>query len=228
MKIDFRGVTFDEFIRLVFDQPLGKEHHEWFYSIETDYTDEELDSGEVDDIALDPAVQVAHLTRLFAGPRESLSHLTRAQINAGFWFLACAENDSFLQQLWNPTVPRADRLACARHIPTLYSALFLPLELDELTWMFGDFAVKDIYDFGSTERFQPTDVDGMRDVFLDVFDDVLHIPDPRAWHGALHGLGHLRHPRGAELIRRFLTSQPALPSELRDYAERTLAGERIL
>jgi hypothetical protein len=42
---------------------------------------------------------------------------------------------------------------------------------------------------------------------------------------ALHGLYHLAHPHGKELIQRFLAARRALDRETRDYAEAVLAGD---
>jgi hypothetical protein len=228
MKIDLRGTTFEDFVQVIFDHPAGGEPHSWFHALDDVYSDESLAAGDIDYVARDPALQVAHLAQLFRAPREALARFTPEQINAGFWFMGSAENDAFLLELWNPLVPRADRITAARQIPTLYSDLFLPLDLDEHSEMMGDFLVKDVCDFAYPQRVELLDVDGMRDVFLSVFHDVLQVSDPRAWAGALHGLGHLRHPAVATVIEPFLAATPALPHELREYAQSVLAGDRIL
>lgn len=42
------------------------------------------------------------------------------------------------------------------------------------------------------------------EVCLEVLSDLLSIPDIRVQWSALHGLGHLRHPRRAEVVSKFM------------------------
>jgi hypothetical protein len=217
MIVDLRGASFDEFVECVFDHPAVDDRHSWFY-----------DADAACGIAWDAPLQIEHLTRLFDDPAQAVGHLDPAQIELGFWFIASAEPEGFIEQLWNPAVPLSDRTTCARLIPRVYSNLFIPRSLDDITWMFGDFLVKDVCDFKTRQRFAATDVHGMCDVFLDVFERVLSLPDERAWYGALHGLGHLRHEAGDAVVRRFLAREPAISDKLRSYAEDVIRGARIL
>jgi hypothetical protein len=218
MILDLHGTSFEEFVRRVFDHPVEDgDRHSWYDG-----------DGEASDVHFDPDLQIVHLTRLFGAPRDALGHLSPGQIQAGFWFIGGYEQEAFLDQLWNPAVSRDARAAGARAIPRLYAELFLPLGLEVISDMFGDFAVKNVCDFEfPARRGVALDVEPMRDVFLDVFTEILAIPDRRAWYAALHGLGHLRHERAPDIARAFLETH-AVDDRLRAYAGDVIQGKRIL
>jgi hypothetical protein len=44
----------------------------------------------------------------------------------------------------------------------------------------------------------------VHDAIFETLAEILRIPDERAQSCALHGLGHLRHTRGAPLVQRFI------------------------
>jgi hypothetical protein len=221
MNLDLRESSFAELIAFVFDHPPTDHRHDWFRPGDDAAFDE--------DLQVDPSTQVRHLATLFRDPKYALAAFEARQVDNGFWFIGVYQAECFLDQIWNFSVPRAQRLSCIAEVPRLYSELFLPLGLDEQTNMFGDFLTKHPCDPEALPAGNDAiEFEANRDALLSVFEHVLSIDDPRAQRGALHGIGHLRHHAGPKLAQDFLDTHADLSSDLRLYARAVARSEWIL
>jgi hypothetical protein len=64
----------------------------------------------------------------------------------------------------------------------------------------------------------------VQEALLHVFGRLLASDAPSQWRAGLHGFGHLAHPDGGEIIKRFLAAHPDLDDEEREYAQRAIVG----
>jgi hypothetical protein len=62
----------------------------------------------------------------------------------------------------------------------------------------------------------------VQEAMFEALTDMLASNDPDTLAGAIHGLGHLRHPQSNRAIRDLLSSDRDLDSELRTYAAAVL------
>ena len=58
----------------------------------------------------------------------------------------------------------------------------------------------------------------MQDVMFDALAEILQLESPSCQGSALHGLGHLHHPKTAQLISNYISDHPEIPPEARTYA----------
>ena len=58
----------------------------------------------------------------------------------------------------------------------------------------------------------------VKNAMADALAQVLRIENPACQKAALHGLGHLTHPRRQTIIRQFLVAHPDIDSEMKNYA----------
>lgn len=187
---------------------------------------------EMDPDALEPAVSVAYLTKLFEHAPHVLMPFSETQIAQGLWYLVSARS-SHLYELLNPDVAWSERQRCISSIFTLFERFFSPRcssyfsdgktqetesnkasPLTTICYMWWD----SLPIAGTPDDPSRIEVDR---AFLDVMGRLLDLPAAICQESALHGLGHwhLTYPHDVEaLIDRFLDRHPDLPSELREYA----------
>src|SRR5262249_50362668 len=65
----------------------------------------------------------------------------------------------------------------------------------------------------------------IREAFFELFSRLLRHEAPVAQYAALHGLGHLRHPRRAEAILAYLGDRSWMDPEHRAYAQSAIRGD---
>jgi hypothetical protein len=213
MIIDHREVSFEEFLRFVFDRSAdGGDLNAWWFASH-------------DELLVDPRRQIAHLTRLFEDPAVLKPKYSAAQIEQGLWFLFSSAPEYYAKFLWNADVPWAERQACLDALPTLYDRLLSdgtawPTEIDH---MIPDL-LADWYGFGWRKPATNEQDRLVQEALLDVFDRLLASDAPSQWRAGLHGFGHLAHSNGASIIKRFLAAHPELEEADREYAERAMVG----
>jgi hypothetical protein len=149
-----------------------------------------------------PTALLAQVTRLCSEFSKATSPYSPQQIDQGVWFLlgACIDLPSML---CDPDVPWRDRKACIASMPAVYStyvAAFpadVPLETCFDMWfdLLGD-AVTAMR--GGSEKNRVTEA------AFQTLVQILAIEDARCQHAALHGLGHLPHPKRGATVERWL------------------------
>lgn len=214
MNVDHRKASFEEFLTFVFDRPAPPDHDLnawWFHSSL--------------DLVVDPRRQVAHLTRFFNDPSLLPPRYSRAQIEQGLWFLFSAAPEYYVKFLWSPEVPWSEREACVLALPQLYDRLLAdgsPWDT-EIDHMIPDL-LAEWYGFGWRKPATNAEDRRVQDALLRVFEQLLASDARSQWRAGLHGFGHLAHPEGAAIIKRFLVAHPELDADERDYAQRAMVG----
>lgn len=119
--MELTNLSFDDWIRYVFDHPVDHLIPEWYWDMNRDSWDE-LQS---------PATTVEYMNRLFEHPVNALAPYSDAQINQGLWFMvsnACSSHMFALMETSilhkTPPAPLQKRIACIEAMTTLFSALF--------------------------------------------------------------------------------------------------------
>lgn len=218
MGKQLQHLTFEDWVRYVFDHPLpvGQEL-EWYWDSERDWWDE---GGE-------PAVTVEFLTRLFENAAQVLQPYTDAQLNQGLWFLASNACSNHMFALLDASVPWTARQRCIASIHTLYEGCFArrcssafshlpePVEnpLNMVCYMWWDILPVS----GKPEEPARRDVD---QAILQVTESTLQLNSIACQESALHGLGHwqMYYPRRVgEIIDAFSMTHPNLPEKLHQY-----------
>ena len=103
----------------------------------------------------------------------------------------------------------------------LYERFFLKEPLETSSHMRWDALAFD-WDCDNRSRENGGEDELMQDVMFETLGHILILPSETCQAAALHGLGHLHHPKTKKVIERFL-SHPVSP-ELHDYA---LAASRF-
>ncbi|MBB4637008.1 hypothetical protein [Longimicrobium terrae] len=220
--LDLRHATDEELIAFVFDHPVDPQGSEWYWS--------EAWAGT--DVVTDPAHVVAFLTRLFRAPEPLLDRFSTAQIDRGIWMMFGAYgNEHFRDPLWDPSIPWAERAACIAALPAFYERLLIPSVRRTEERLEGWFMLPDFLAFpyeGESYSREDEDQRRVQDALFAAFLRMLYSGDASAGHAALHGIFHLRHPDGPEVVRGWLDAHPAVPAEVRAYAENALARGEVL
>src|SRR5207249_5002956 len=103
-------LTFDDWIRYVFDHPVTSPQWYWAYG-----------EGE---FMPEPAECVEYLAELFRNPDVILAPHSDAQLEQGFWYLVDNSCSNYMFTLLEPPVPWAERRQGIRSIAMLFERLF--------------------------------------------------------------------------------------------------------
>ncbi len=219
------NISFAEWVTYVFDHYVGDAAiRNWYNEIDSDWWDP----------SRKPGVTVAYLTKVFENATSVLTPFSAAQIKEGFWFLVSPACSDHMFALLNKDVPWSERKRCINSIFTLFEQ-FLALQcsphlshLDEpganplnaVCYMWWDI----LPICGEPEKPDRAELDV---ACLDVMRRILDLSSDACRESALHGLGHwhLEYPEQVEaIINSFLDRNPALRSELKEYARAARAG----
>jgi hypothetical protein len=162
----------------------------------------------------------------------NLARYSDAQVSTGLQALLFSNFSDVAYVLTNSSLSEQQRLDMLRSFRPLYRDCLAqrappvlghlsetrdsPLEF--VTYMLWDVAPFDVMALKSKER---------TDVLLDVFWDVLHLPNEACAESVLHGLGHLgepARPRAREMIARWIDERPKVRPELLRYAAAAQTG----
>jgi hypothetical protein len=226
------SVTFDEWLKWVFDHPVAENtSDEWWWHEPGD------DEG---GMWLDrpPERALAFATQLFENPLAYMSCYSDAQINQGINFIVFRACSKHFEGLMDGRVDLNIRKRCIRSIESLSRELFAPRcsdnvwiytkPLDHMCHMLWDLVVRDAHTFvynpdAANSFVRDPEIDRE---FLDTLARILAMPSIACQQSALHGLGHLvkNAGLGADIIQKYLDDHPNLRIDLREYAQRALAG----
>jgi len=226
------NVSFEEWVRCVFDHSVEREA--WYWEIDNDTFEP------------NPVRLVAHSSRLFAESVAALAAFTDEQIDQGFWFLVGSSTE--LDVLCSDGVPLPDRLHCIRSIARLFEQCFAVRctphlshllsrndeqgvgSLNSSCYMWWDLLWHPIAlwrDSGFSSRMpvayqlQVANEDEIDGACIAVMESILELPSIACQESALHGLGHwgkFRQERCRGVITAFLQRHPDIDPKLREYA----------
>jgi hypothetical protein len=203
--IDIRAYSFEEWVRFIFDHPTDDQ--DWYHREEWSYTAE---AGEL----------VRYMTHLFRASNEFLKPYTDRQLETGFWFLMGERG--FVRAIWNRDVPLELRQECVRSMEMLCKDFFDKRPIETAAFMWWD---EICYDEGhcDPDRFR-NENRGVCEAIFEVLCKLLTSRSESCQKNALHGLGHLKHPRTADAIDSFLKTSPDINPELKIYALKCKTG----
>jgi hypothetical protein len=214
LTIDLRHASYEDFVTFVFDHyPIPQDDVDelWYWKLE-------------DDVEFDPRRAIAHITRICEESATLLESFTLPQVAQGINYLLGAGNrDGFLDLLWDPKVPWAERYRCIRAIPQLYTQVF---ERDEdgaggLAFMLWDSIAYGYFAGTCSPATDPEDA-RVQEAMFEALSEMLASDHAETLAGAIHGLGHLRHRQSNKAIRDLLSSGRDFDPELRMYAAAVL------
>jgi hypothetical protein len=208
-------LSFDEWVRHMFDHPVN--HPEWYWDTDADRAE------------IEPQRVLAHATNLFERAAELLASYTDAQANQGLWFLI-NEGGSPLYALTETSISMEQRVRCILSISSLFNQCFAPRCTPHLSHLDepGTGALNSVcymwWDIFPLHG-QPGDV-ARREIdaaCLSVMEATLQLPSIACQESALHGLGHwgLNYEgRCQSIVSAFMQQHEGLRRELREYAVR--------
>jgi hypothetical protein len=195
--IDTTGYSYEEWIRFAFDHPVAKDS--WYFSKELEF---ECDREKV----------IAYYTRLFLHPRPALAPYDDDRLEQGFWFILGTQLGDWI---WYPRIPLSLRIDCVSAMPTIFREFLMDHPLEETCLMWWDL-LRPVSDDEDPVIVEAT---------LQALEEILKLPARHCQQSALHGLGHLNHPKRGEVIREFLRKNVDLDHLLASYAKDAIAGK---
>ena len=218
-------LSFDEWIRYVFDHPVTDP--QWYW----------IDHHDFWDSTLNPGITVSYLTGLFENPVAPLTAYSDAQIEQGLYYLVSNSLSNHMFALRDERVPLADRLKGLASMYIVFEQLFVPRcsanlgylnevdkgtakPLDGICYMWWDIIPINGAAAGP-------DTEATADTILAVLTRILSLNSDACREGALHGLGHWSYydPKRIEaIVDQFLATQQDIRPELLTYARRARRG----
>jgi len=212
---DCSAMQFDQWITFFFDRPVPDDN------FVRDYTFFE---------AADPSRVIEYMTALFTDFPKLITHYTLPQINQAIWSMfGC--NFDLKQYLFDRKVPIEKRLTCVRsmyHVYAGYVAKSTIEEMENCFFMWWDILGESFWmryyhqtdpeEFtrlleeasGEPARFYDlTKLDeddwSVFDVMCETLEKILKLEDERTQTYALHGLGHLHHPKVMTIVDEYIS-----------------------
>lgn len=209
-QYDIRRFSFDQFVDFVFDHETtpeisenGKRTKPWYYDAEVEFVESEV---------------IAHYKQLFSEPAFLLDKFSREMLEQGFWAIMSGPLDCAVAEvIWDSSVEFESRKACVRSMFHLYEKFYAKDFLFTSGEMWWDAIAYD-WHCGNRDRSQGGEDLLMQDVMFETLSKIVQLESPQCQFAALHGLGHLHHPRTREIVDEYLASSSA-DIGMRDYAE---------
>jgi hypothetical protein len=206
IHVDVSEYSFEEFVSFLFDReiPTGNGKPDpWYYAMTVDFD----------------AVRLCEFyIRLFRHPGFLTEKFSKSQLESGFWAIhGPALQCSVMWIISNTDLPFSLRQECIRSMLDLFKNLFAAEPLETSVQMWWDSLCYD-WECGNRDRGRGGEDLALQDVLFETLANILALDSEICQGAALHGLGHLHHPRTQDLIQRFLEDNPALSQEQKDYA----------
>ena len=202
---DITGITFDEFVRFIFAKPVrvSRDSEPWYWHAVITF-----DSVEITD----------HYIRLFTEPRFLLQEFLKAELEQGFWAIQSGNLDCGVREIiWMEDLAFSKREQCVRSMFHLWEKLFAIEPLETSAHMWWDSLCFD-WHCGNRSRDKGGEDESMQDVMFETLAHILQLESPQCQGDALHGLGHLHHPKTEELITGYIANHPEIEPGTKNYA----------
>ncbi|PWT80027.1 MAG: hypothetical protein C5B44_05980 [Acidobacteria bacterium] len=189
-EIDISTISYDEWLTFVFDHPVpdnALQPTDWYWEF----------NYEVSNVA-QLIKYVTDLCNSFSKVSEIYS---LPQLDQGIWFVIGPCID-FGQYLRNKDVSIDLRQSCVRAMYWVYADFVSKRKLQETQtcfWMWWDLLPQAFYIKGDTGHFDD-DSKEMEGTILETLSSILQLQDITSQRCALHGLGHLKHPKAREVV----------------------------
>lgn len=205
-QVDLTNSSFDEFVVFLFDRAISSE------SEGRDYWYSHLE------VMFDPGKIGAFYMQLFRQPEFLLKRFTKQQLEQGFWAVQSPNLDcSVARIIEDSDVPLSMREECIRSMEDLFKRLFATEPFNTSVQMWWDSLCYD-WECGNRNRERGGEDMELHDIFFQTLANVLAIDSWTCQSAALHGLGHLHHPKTKALIEGFIDAHHLLTQEQETYA----------
>ena len=215
-------LTFEQWLKFVFDHPVDETKKAWYWDIDRDWWDEV------------PADVIRFLTQAFENAEEVFKPYSDAQLNQGLWFIADNSCSDHMFALLDESVPWPEQKRCIYSIHQLYEQCFAERctphlsHIDEpgtgplnmVCYMWWD--IIPISGHPGDPVWEEFDQD-----ILNVMGSTLQLDSIACQESALHGLGHWQRQypeRVGDIINSFSMSHRDLQKELETYMKNAFVG----
>jgi hypothetical protein len=215
MEIDFSTLTYEELIEFIFNRPVFKAHEDKWEKVETTFPPSNR------------PVLVEHLTRLCLEFSSLRSRFTWEQIDQGVWAMLMNPVEA-VDWLMDDKVPNDLRLRCIESMYEVFAGTVAHIDSDtpmeNCFFMWWDIVASRFCSslgYRTNEVLIPNTEDArqVHDTLFNTLVRILNLDDTRSHGSALHGLGHLHHPDGAQVVQRFIETHRAdAPPEAIEWA----------
>lgn len=200
---------------------------DWIVSI---FKNEELQKVSREDIELqyrDHERQLEHIRKLFGDPSELIKNFSLTSIKFGFEIITDGWNRFFSTIITDKTIDLELRNECISASATLFEKLFTKSGFEELAFMWWDVLICDFFGYPTPSKAIDEDGTRLREAFFETLLKILKIENRICQLSALHGLGHLQHPKTKEVIEKYLkVSKSKFFDDLFVlYAQKAITGE---
>ncbi len=212
---DLCNASFDEFVDYIFNHslPASEDDEYWYWSDDLEVTYE-------------PVKLVEHYTTLFSKPQILIDKYSDEQLEQGLLAMrSCLMPGAVSEVLWEEEVPPSLREECVRSMFFLYQDLFAVKPLHTACFMWWD-SFTDEYSITQVHS-ETAEGPSIQNVMFEILCQTLKLDVEICQHGALHGLGHLRHPGTEAVIRTWMASKPDLDQQSSDFAEECIVGNIV-
>jgi len=201
--------SFEQFVRFLFaravpaGEPEAGKREPWYWNTEVIFIPEEI---------------CKYYTQLFQRPEFLVERFSKAQLDEGFWAIQGPNLDcSAYRIIADTSLSFEPREECIRSMFELFRRLFASEPLDTSVSMWWDSLCYD-WHCGNRNRELGGEDLRLQEVFFETLARILSLDSETCQGAALHGLGHLHHPKTDELIGSYLREHPSLAKEWRAYA----------
>jgi hypothetical protein len=210
--LDLCSKSFEEFVAFFFARDVVADEQQFLYFLRDP-------SGQsYDEAALSrPDVVVSYMTRLFLEFGQIAPKYSLAQLNQGIWGIL-GENLRLHELLWDSSVPLEMRIQCIRSMYSVYSDFVSTSKVEvmencfHMWWdliLHGFWVQRKLFkqhtEMGDVSKLD-TESRRLLDLMFETLERILGLPDGRTQECALHGLGHLHHPKVRETVQKFIDS----------------------
>ena len=205
-QVDITGYSYEHFVSFLFDHEVvgtNEGNGPWYWNV---------------DVTFEPANVCLFYKRFFRQPEFILRDCSKPKLEQGFWAiqgpnLACSVSNI----IWNDELPFSSRSECVRSMTDLFTRLFANEPLETSVQMWWDSLCYD-WNCGNRERNRGGEDLLMQDVLFETLSKLLKSDSEICQGAALHGLGHLHHPKTEELIDSYMRERPSLSEDWKKYA----------
>jgi hypothetical protein len=182
---DLTLLSYEDWIVFVFDHPVHENSTKeaWYWQDGRDFK------------SSNASTSVAYLTRMCREMPILSNRFTLPQINQGVWFLfsgfPCTD------AIYDRSVPLSTRIDCIKSMFIPFEKIVAGSMVEEMENCFEMWW--DLLSHSLHAAVPPAE-EQLCDAFLMTLTQILRLDDFRCQYYALHGLGHLQHPRCSEVI----------------------------
>lgn len=221
-NLDLSSKPFDQFVEFFFSREVVPDQEQFDYFL-TGVTGEKYDEA----VPSSPATLVAHMTRLFSLFGQIATNYSLEQVDQAVWGMLGA-NLRLYEFVFDASIPLPARLECIRSMYRVFSDFVAKSESsprEDLSgfWMWWDLVLHGFWTHErsavpGTYRGDPSRLDSdsraMLEALFETLTRILDLPNAEAQRCALHGLGHLHHPKVRTVVQQYIdTKKSEFPLE---------------